>query len=1330
VEQFKAAFEIAGITEDELHIREARLLRASGTLVLRVYKTKGTDPDDLALWETEIRKLLLPHKTEFLYEDADAIQPETQTVTLRVPKPKPPSDDLPPSGILMGGKIEGRKTRPIAELQDGLAAVAIAGQLVSCELKESWAKAKTRGAEKYRVRFNLTDFTDSVYCSAVFDEEGKAQRFLRRLELAHAQGKDLKVAGVPKTDKFGLIFYVDQVNLKEREQRQDTSLEKRVELHLHTKMSAKDGLTDVAALMATVKRFGHPAVAITDHGVAQAFPDAFVAARKNGVKVLFGVEGYLLPDSTEIETNQPIIAFDLETTGFDPVKCEIIEIGAVKIVDGKITDRFQTFVDGGAVIPYQITKLTGITRAMLEGAPGPREALTAFQTFCGGACLAAHNAKFDLGFLSAHSGRFGIEFNQPCADTLMLARYLLRDILPNRKLATVCEHFGIDMGSHHRADDDAASCAQVLLRLVDMLAERGVSKIPVISGQWSVVSGQKEKQQTCHILLLAETQAGLKNLYKLISYSHLGHFVRGRPVIPRSMLHVFREGLLVGSACEAGELFTAVLEGAPEEELKDIASFYDFLEIMPIANNAFLLREGKVADEAGLRDLNRQIAALGETLGIPVAATGDVHFLEPHDAEYRKIIQFKQGYADAGLQAPLYLKTTEEMLEEFAYLGEDKAREAVITVPNAIAQRCGKLKPFPDDPHAPKLPDAEQELQAMARSRAHELYGNPLPDIVEARLDKELKSILGNGFASLYLMAQRLVQKSLSDGYLVGSRGSVGSSFVATMAGITEVNPLAPHYICPACRYSDFEVDKSRYAIGADMPDKLCPRCGAALRKEGFEIPFEVFLGFDGDKIPDIDLNFSGEYQAKAHAFVEEMVGKGHAYRGGTVMGVAPKTGRGYVLHYQEQTGRVYRDAEVERLARGCKDVKLTTGQHPGGIVVLPRGEEIYDFTPVQRPADKTERDTVTTHFDYHALEDCLVKLDILGKDDPTMFRLLEVQTGVSPMDIPLDEKETLALFSGSEPLGADLSKIDCRLGTLGVPEYGTGFVRQVLETTRPDTVEELVRIAGLTHGENVWLNNAEPLIANGIAKLSEAICTRDDIMNYLIARGLSASLSFKIMERVRKGKGLSPEMEQAMSETEGIPPWYIDSCKKIKYMFPRGHAVAYAVTAFRIAWFKLYFPQAYYAAHFTVRGKVFDISKATGGAEAVLANIQQIDRAMQSKETSERKKDKDLITMLESVYEMNQRGIAMLPVDIFASHATNFIVEDGGLRPPFSSVTGVGQAAAEAMAEKRNDHSAFISVQDFAEKTGVSSAVIDALDACGCFAGLPKQNQISLFDF
>ena len=1229
--------------------------------------------------------------------------------------------------VLYGARIRDKARTPIAELQEGGSPVTVQGCFLSGELREGWGKGRD-GQRSYRVQLNLTDNTDSIYCTASFFDRSKADRFFESVAPLFGGEQQVAVRGVCKMPRFAkeLTFYINDINLAEATLRQDTAAEKRVELHLHSRMSTMDGLTDVTRAFKTAKRFGHKALAITDHGVVQAFPEAAKAAKKTGVKALFGVEGYLLPDTELMPMDAAFVVFDIETTGLKAEHADIIEIGAVKIVDGRIVDRFQTFVNDGVVIPSNITALTGITNDMLRGAPPLRQVLNSFKRFCEGCCLVAHNARFDVGFIHHHSEKYGVAFSEPYADTLMLARYLLHD-LPNHKLDTLCEHFGVRLENHHRAIDDAAATGEVFLKLLDLLGALHVATLPVYRPQpaGEAQEGKKQRQKTNHIILIAKTQAGMKNLYRLISYSHLDHF-RTRPTIPKSLLSVYRDGLIVGSACEQGELYQTILRGAPEEEIERVAAAYDFLEIQPLGNNAFMVREKLVPDEEALRDINRRIVALGKKLGKPVAATGDVHFLEPEDAAYRKILMYKLGFADADHQPPLYLKTTDEMLEEFSYLGEEDAHSVVIDAPNAIADLCDELKPFPDGTHAPEIPNASEELRNMAVTEAHRIYGDPLPEIVQARLDRELKSIIGNGFASLYLMAQRLVHKSLSDGYLVGSRGSVGSSFVATMAGITEVNPLQPHYICPSCRHSEFDVVCPNSACGVDLPDKACPVCGTMYEKRGYEIPFEVFLGFKGDKTPDIDLNFSGEYQPVAHKYVEEMFGVGHAFRAGTISGLAERKAFECIYNYMEQTGRVLRRAEQERLCRGCLNVKVTTGQHPGGIVIVPKEDDILDYTPIQYPADKKDKNTITTHFDFHAMDDRLVKLDILGHDDPTALRMLEDITGLNPRSIPLDDPDTMSLFSSARALGVDLSGLECKVGSLGVPEFGTGFVRGVLESTLPTTMEELVRIAGLTHGTDVWLNNAEPLVTNGIAKLSEVLCTRDDIMNYLIAHGMEASLSFSIMERVRKGKGLTEEMEQAMVEGE-IPAWFIDSCKKIKYMFPRGHAVAYVTMAFRIAYFKVHYPLAFYAVYYTVRADAFDVSLASGGADKVLAAIRELEKGAQFKEAAEKKRDKEIQTILEVVYEMNLRGIELLPVDIYKSDATKFLVEGNALRPPFNAIPGVGDTAAIGMAQNRGTER-FVSIEDFQTRTGANSAVVGAMEQCGCFAGLPKTNQISLF--
>ncbi len=1236
---------------------------------------------------------------------------------------KPIKEDTP---VLLGSAIKTEERTPICQLTDGMNNAIIQGQIVSFEQRDTWANRGKDGKPVFRAQINLTDLTDSIYCSCTFYAENKRAAFLERIAGIKKSGGALAVRGACKIAKFNseLQFYANDVNIVPAPpQRMDTAKEKRVELHLHTRMSTMDGLTDVSAAFATAKRFGHKALAITDHGVVQSFPEAAKASKKTGVKAIFGVEGYLLSDSQLIDIDRPFVVFDLETTGLKPEHAEIIEIGAVKIINGKAVETFQTFVNDGVVIPSNITELTGITNDMIADAPRIREVLQRFADFSEGCCLVAHNADFDMGFIRYHGARFGMEFNGLYADTLMLGRYLMHD-LKNHKLDTLCEALNVTLTDHHRAIDDAKATAEVFEKLLGLLGEQGVDQLPVRIPEPPRAPGEKRKQKTNHIIILAKTQAGMKNLYRLISYSHLDHF-RSRPIIPRSLLSVYRSGLIIGSACEQGELYQAILHEKSQEEVESIAAFYDFLEIQPRGNNAFMVRDG-IASEERILDINRAIVALGETLHKPVAATGDVHFLEPADSVYREILMTKLGFEDACYQAPLYFKSTDEMLEEFSYLGEEAARRVVIEAPNCIADLCESLKPFPDGTHAPKIEDAENILTNMSLAKAHEIYGDPLPEVVQARLDRELKSIIGNGFASLYLMAQRLVQKSLGDGYLVGSRGSVGSSLVATLAGITEVNALQPHYVCPDCKHSEFDVDREHYACGVDMPDKNCPKCGASYQKMGFEIPFEVFLGFDGDKTPDIDLNFSGEYQPVAHKYVEEMFGEHHAFRAGTISGVAEKKAFECVFNYGEKSGKVLRRAEQERLALGCLNVKVTTGQHPGGIVIVPKDDDILDYTPIQYPADKRDKNTITTHFDFHAMDDRLVKLDILGHDDPTALRMLQDLTGADPIDIPLDDPETIRIFSTAEPLHIDLSELKCDVGSLGVPEFGTGFVRGVLEITRPTSIEELVRIAGLTHGTDVWLNNAEPLVTNKIARLNEVICTRDDIMNYLIAHGMAASMSFSIMERVRKGRGLLPEMETAMQEAK-IPSWFVESCHKIKYMFPRGHAVAYTMMAFRIAYYKVHYPKEFYAVYYTVRADAFDVNLASGGPETVLKTIRDLDKNAANKDFAERKRDKEMQTILEVVYEMNLRGIPLLPVDIYRSHATRFLVEGEGIRAPFNAIPGVGDTAAIAVAEKRGKVP-FLSIEDFQTRTGANSGVVAALQGCGCFDDLPQSNQISLF--
>ena len=1332
-EALREIYDLVGIAESQLQIKSVLVTRSKNVMQIECDRKKGQIEDDrLSRWENLMNDLLTGWKITYTYHLIG--EPENAVV---VPKVKEKDVEAPPpeDGVLYGKLIKKNEITAICSVEVDEGDTVISGRLVSAELRDDWSMRERR--PNCRVQVNITDFTDSIYCSVSMREEWQAIRLQNWLSATDKAGKDLKIKGVCKVKKKTgeRSFYVDSIEQTDRVLRMDDSEEKRVELHLHSRMSTMDGITNLTDAFKTAKRWGHKALAVTDHGVVQAFPEAAKAAKATGVKALFGVEGYLIPDTdSQPFENTVYTVFDIETTGLKAEHNEIIEIGAVRVENGTVTKRFQSFIDDGLTIPKNITELTGITEAMVQGAPTTRIVLEQFREFAEGTTLVAHNANFDVGFITHHGSRFGITFPMPYADTLMLSRYLLHDELPNHKLDTICDYLQIDMGSHHRADDDANSCAMILLHFIEMLRSRDVHTIPVIPDADEHYRHQlttKERHRTNHIIILAKTQKGMKNLYRIISYSHLDH-LHGKPEIPRSMLSVFRSDLILGSACEAGELFRAILNGEPEEKIEKIAKFYDYLEIQPIGNNEFLVREGKVPDDEGLRDLNRRIVALGEKLNMPVAATGDVHFLEPQDSIYRAILMSKLGFEDAEQQAPLYFKTTTDMLEEFSYLGPEKCHEVVIDVPNRIADLCDTLKPFPDGTHAPKIPNAAEELRSMAVNKAHEIYGDPLPEIVQARLDKELKSIIGNDFSSLYLMAQRLVHKSLSDGYLVGSRGSVGSSFVATMAGITEVNALPAHYVCPKCKFSDFNVDHTVYTIGADLPNRNCPVCGTNLKKDGFEIPFEVFLGFHGDKTPDIDLNFSGEYQPVAHKYVEEMFGKGHAFRAGTISGIAEKKGYECVYSFQEKTGKTYNNAEIERLCKGCLNVKVTTGQHPGGIVIVPKDNdeftEIYDYTPVQYPADKVDKNTITTHFDFHAMDDRLVKLDILGHDDPTALRMLEDITGLNPRSIPLDDPDTRELFWSTQSLHIDLKEIDCSLGTLGVPEFGTGFVRQVLENTRPNTIEELVRIAGLTHGTDVWLNNAEPLVMGGIAKLNEVLCTRDDIMNYLIAHDMEPSLSFKIMERVRKGKGLTDEMEQAMKDGN-IPEWFIGSCKKIKYMFPRGHAAAYTMMSFRVAYYKVHYPKEFYAVYYTVRADAFDITKSVGGPEAVLKQIKLLEEGANQKTDSEKKKDKELQTILELVYEMNLRGIPMLNVDIYKSDATKFLIEGDAIRPPFNAIPGVGGGAAEGIVQRRKPGAVYPTIEDFANETGANSGIVASLEALGCFAGMPRKKQMSLFD-
>ena len=1257
--------------------------------------------------------------------------------------------------VLFGKDFED-ETIEIVTIQQEMGEVAIRGQVRAMEVREL-------RNEKRLITMEVTDFTDTIAVKIFLraDQAEQADELSKVLK----KGAFVKLKGVTNIDRFDSQLGIGSVRgIKKcadfRGGRADTYPQKRVELHCHTKMSDMDGVSEAKDLVKQAHKWGHPAIAITDHGAVQSFPDAnhviedidraYRDAYKaehpevpkeelNQIsapfKVLYGVEGYLVDDLRQIVTNSqnqdlngPCVVFDLETTGFSPVSNRIIEIGAVKVEKGVITDRFSTFVNPQVPIPFRIEELTGINDNMVLGAPTIEEVLPQFLEFIGDAILAAHNASFDVSFIEENMRRLGLEKEFTYVDTVGLARVLLPQL--NRfKLDTVAKALHVPLQNHHRAVDDAECTSGIYLKLLEILAEREITDMNGINALASTSLDQIKKLPTYHVIILAKNEVGRINLYRLVSYSHMQYYNR-RPRIPKSALNKYREGLIVGSACEAGELFKAVLEGKSEPELARIVDFYDYLEIQPIGNNEFLLREDDngVETHEDLRNLNRRIVKLGEQFHKPVVATCDVHFMNPEDEVYRRIIMTGKGFKDADSQPPLYLRTTEEMLKEFAYLGAEKAEEVVITNTNRIADMCEKIAPVRPDKCPPVIEDSDKTLREICYNRAHEIYGEELPPIVKERLERELNSIISNGFAVMYIIAQKLVWKSNEDGYLVGSRGSVGSSFVATMAGITEVNPLSPHYYCEDCHYYDFDSEEVRaYAgrAGCDMPDKLCPVCGAPLKKEGFDIPFETFLGFKGNKEPDIDLNFSGDYQGNAHRYTEVIFGEGHTFRAGTIGTLADKTAFGYVKNYYEERGQHKRYCEINRIVEGCVGVRRTTGQHPGGIVVLPHGEEIYSFTPVQHPANDMETDIITTHFDYHSIDHNLLKLDILGHDDPTMIRMLEDLTGLDAKKIPLDDQAVMSLFASTEALGVEPEDImGTPLGSLGIPEFGTEFVIQMLQDTKPQSFSDLVRISGLSHGTDVWLGNAQTLIQEGKATISTAICTRDDIMTYLIIMGLDSEQSFTIMESVRKGKGLKPEWIEEMKKHD-VPDWYIWSCQKIKYMFPKAHAAAYVMMAYRIAYCKVYYPLAYYAAYFSIRASAFNYELMCQGHERLRIYMNEYKKNYDSLT----KKEQDTYKDMKSVQEMYARGFEFMPIDLNIASASRFQIIDGKLMPSLSTIDGLGEKAAEAVVEAVKD-GPFLSRQDFWQRTKVSKTVIDSMADMGILGDLPETNQLSLFDF
>ena len=1250
--------------------------------------------------------------------------------------------------VLYGKDFE-EEAIPIEDIVGEIGEVVIRGKIISFDSREI-------KNERTILMFDVTDFTDTMTIKMFVHNDQ-----VNEIKQGIKPGAFVKLKGVTTIDKFdneltiGSLFGVKKIP-DFTTSRNDNSARKRVELHCHTKMSDMDGVSEAKDIVKRAYKWGHPAIAITDHGVVQSFPDANhvwedlwkeeKARRKEAgednpdkqdfFKIIYGMEAYLVDDLHDIVTGErgqdfetDFVVFDIETTGFSPVNNRIIEIGAVKVSEGEIADRFSTFVNPDVPIPFEIEKLTGINDSMVMDAPFIEQVLPEFLAFCGDAVLVAHNANFDMSFIKENAMRQNIRKEFTYVDTVGIARILLPR-QAKHTLDAVAKTMGVSLENHHRAVDDAEATAEIFVKFIPMLKENGADTLAKVNAMGDSSPEIIKRLPSYHAIILAENNTGRENLYTLVSESHLYYYSK-RPRVPKSLLMKHREGLILGSACEAGELYRAILEGKSESEIARLVNFYDYLEIQPLGNNKFMIESEKVPainSMEDIKDINRRIVALGEEFDKPVVATCDVHFLDPEDEVYRRIIMAGKGFSDADKQAPLYLRTTEEMLEEFSYLGSDKAEEVVITNSNKIADRVDVMAPVRPDKCPPVIPDSDKTLTDICYNRAHELYGEELPQIVKERLEKELHSIITNGFAVMYIIAQKLVWKSVEDGYLVGSRGSVGSSLVAFMAGITEVNSLSAHYRCPNCFYYDFDSPEVKaYAgnAGCDMPDKICPVCGKPLMKDGFDIPFETFLGFKGDKEPDIDLNFSGEYQSKAHKYTEVIFGAGQTYRAGTIATLADKTAFGYVKNYYEERGKRKRNCEINRIVGGCTGIRRSTGQHPGGIIVLPMGEDINSFTPVQHPANDMTTDIVTTHFDYHSIDHNLLKLDILGHDDPTMIRMLQDLTGIDPTKIPLDDPQVMSLFQNTSALGITPDQIDgCPVGSLGIPEFGTEFVIQMLLDTKPKCLSDLIRISGLGHGTDVWLGNAQTLILDGRATISTAICCRDDIMIYLINKGVDSALSFTIMESVRKGKGLKPEWEEAMKEKD-VPDWYIWSCKKIKYMFPKAHAAAYVMMAWRIAYCKINYPLAYYAAYFSIRASAFSYEIMCQGQQ----HLENVMADYKRRNDSLSKKEQDSYRDMKIVQEMYARGFEFVPIDIFSAHSRNFQIMDGKLMPSLNSIDGLGEKAADAIVEAAKEGE-FLSKDDFRQRTKVSKTIIDLMASLHLLGDLPESNQISLFDF
>ena len=1216
------------------------------------------------------------------------------------------------------------------ELNLDMFRVIVEGKVFAVQHRE----LKKRGA--WVICFDMTDYTSSVRVNQ-FMEAAKAKPIIDNVQ----PGMWLRVQGKMSFDRYDneMVLQPNAMEKIEAPKRRDTYPEKRVELHLHTTMSSMDALTDTGAAVKRAASWGHRAIAITDHGGAQSFPDAMKAASKakvagtdQNIKILYGCEGYYVNDvddriavhgEEDFSFDGEYVAFDLETTGLSSLHDTIIEIGAAIMKGNEVLSTFQTFVDPHRPLQPKIVDLTGINDQMLAGQPDISEAMPKFLEYVGSRPLCAHNADFDIGFVTAACEKLGLPFHPTYVDTLILAQNLMPE-LGKYKLNIVADALSLPDFNHHRASDDAITCGYLLMRFFKMMQEQGLDSLQKINPRMEQLrSGSKILDRRArHIIVFAKNSIGLRNLYRLISYGNLKYFKRV-PIMPKSELLQWREGLIIGSACEAGELFQAILNHESWAELKRIASFYDFLEIQPICNNRFMLDKGLAEDEEELRGFNRTIVKLGEELGKPVVATGDVHFLDPEDEIFRHILLATKQMPDADRPLPLYLRTTDEMMEEFSYLGPEKAHEVVIENPNRIVDWCETLRPVPHNLFAPKIENSVEDLKALVYGKLHRLYGETPPELVQKRVDTEMHDIISCHYDVIYMSAQKLVQNSLEHGYLVGSRGSVGSSIVAFMSGITEVNSYPPHYRCPQCKFTTFEVPAD-CACGADLPDAVCPKCGAKLDKDGFNIPFETFLGFGGDKVPDIDLNFSGEYQAKAHAYCVQMFGKTHVFRAGTIGTVAEKTAYGYAKKYLSERNKTVPKAEENRLALGCVNVKRTTGQHPGGLVVIPQENEIWDFCPVQHPADDKDSEWITTHFEYHSMEENLLKLDMLGHDDPTMIRMLEDMTGVDAQKIPLDDQDTMSIFTSSKVLGYENDPILGPVGSVAIPEFGTGFTRGMLQETQPTKFDTLIRLSGFSHGTDVWLGNARDLILSKTASVNDAIGCRDDIMLYLIKCGMPEKRSFKIMEAVRKGRGLPDGAEEEM-KAAGVPEWYIGSCKKIKYLFPKAHATAYVMMAFRIAWFKVHEPLAFYAAYFYRRSQKggFDEGMMCHGIELVKKKLQEI-----KEDEDSSAKDDDLFTTLEVCYEFYLRGFTFAPIDIYHSHATKFQIEAGQLRPPFVAVAGLGETAAWDLMNAREGRE-FLSVEEFADACPkVSKTLIDQLQSAGAFGDLPLTSQLTLF--